>query len=70
MGAATTALVAEKLGRNSIGIELNPEYAQIAEDRLAEYTRETYDQLDEHYIPLESEDEIPEEVELSELFGK
>jgi DNA modification methylase len=27
-------LVADRLGRHSIGIELNPEYVQIAEKRL------------------------------------
>lgn len=34
MGAGTTALVSRKLGRNYIGIELNPEYIKIAEKRL------------------------------------
>lgn len=34
MGAGTTALVARKLNRNFIGIELNPQYIQIAERRL------------------------------------
>ena len=36
MGAGTTALVAKKLGRKYIGIELNPEYIKIAEKRLAQ----------------------------------
>lgn len=34
MGAGTTALVALKAGRQFIGIELNPEYAKIAEGRV------------------------------------
>lgn len=34
MGAGTTALVARKLGRNYIGIELNKNYIKIAEKRL------------------------------------
>ncbi len=34
MGSGTTALVAEKLNRNWFGIELNPEYARMAEGRL------------------------------------
>lgn len=34
MGAGTTALVARKLNRNFIGIELNPAYIKIAEKRL------------------------------------
>jgi DNA modification methylase len=33
-GAGTTGLVAEKLGRKFIGIELNPEYAEMAERRI------------------------------------
>lgn len=33
-GAGTTGLVADRLGRNCIGIELNPEYADIARRRL------------------------------------
>jgi hypothetical protein len=34
MGSGTTALVARKHGRRSIGIELNPEYADLAARRL------------------------------------
>ena len=34
MGAGTTAVVARKLNRNFIGIELNPEYIKIANKRL------------------------------------
>lgn len=34
MGSGTTAIVAKKLGRNYIGIELNSEYVKIAEKRL------------------------------------
>lgn len=33
-GSGTTGLVAKKLNRNYVGIELNPEYAQIAQNRL------------------------------------
>lgn len=33
-GSGTTLYVAEQLGRNSIGIELNPEYLDIAQKRL------------------------------------
>lgn len=36
MGAGTTAVVARKLGRNYLGIELNKEYIKIAEKRLAQ----------------------------------
>jgi DNA modification methylase len=34
-GAGTTGLVADRMQRNAILIELNPEYAAIAERRLA-----------------------------------
>jgi DNA modification methylase len=34
MGAATTAVVAKKLGRNYIGFELNSEYIKISNKRL------------------------------------
>lgn len=34
MGAGTTAVVAERLGRRWVGCELNPEYAAIAERRI------------------------------------
>ena len=33
-GAGTTALVANRLGRDSILIELNPRYAQMAKRRI------------------------------------
>jgi DNA modification methylase len=35
-GAGTTGLVADRLGRNAILIELNPAYASMAEDRVRE----------------------------------
>lgn len=34
MGSGTTALVARKLGRRSVGVELNPEYAKLCAGRL------------------------------------
>jgi len=36
LGSGTTAVVAKKLGRHYLGIELNPEYIKIAEKRLAQ----------------------------------
>jgi DNA modification methylase len=35
-GSGTTGLVAKKLDRNVVGIELNPEYVSIAKQRLQE----------------------------------
>jgi len=35
MGAGTTALVAKSLNRNYLGIELNPDYIKIAEERIS-----------------------------------
>ena len=35
-GSGTTAVVAMSHGRNFIGTELNPEYAKIAENRIAD----------------------------------
>jgi len=35
LGSGTTLAVAKRHGRNGIGVELNPEYAQIAETRIA-----------------------------------
>lgn len=34
MGAGTTAVVAQRLGRNWVGIELNPEYVEMAYKRI------------------------------------
>jgi site-specific DNA-methyltransferase (adenine-specific) len=34
-GSGTTGVVARKLGRNYVGIELNPEYVEMAKERLA-----------------------------------
>lgn len=35
-GSGTTLAVAAKLGRNAIGFELNPDYIQLAEQRIKE----------------------------------
>lgn len=41
MGSGTTGVVAYKNGREFIGIELNPEYIKLAEERLRPYTTQT-----------------------------
>ena len=35
LGSGTTAVACERLGRNWIGIEIDPEYCKIAEKRVA-----------------------------------
>ena len=35
MGAGTTGYVAKKMGIHYIGIELNPDYVRIANERIA-----------------------------------
>jgi DNA modification methylase len=39
LGSGTTALAAQALGRDWLGIELNPDYAQLAAERIAEEGR-------------------------------
>jgi DNA modification methylase len=34
MGAGTTAIVAQSLGRSYVGVELNPDYIRLAEERI------------------------------------
>ena len=41
-GAGTTGVVAKKLGRNFIGIELNSEYVKMSEDRIANTQRSMF----------------------------
>ncbi|MFM9826730.1 DNA methyltransferase [Flavobacterium sp.] len=36
MGSGTVGVVCKKLNRNYIGVEINPEYCQIAENRIQE----------------------------------
>lgn len=45
IGSGTTAVVAQNLGRDFIGIELNPEYIAIAEKRIAEIPRTLFDRI-------------------------
>lgn len=56
-GAGTTGLVAKRLNRNYIGIELNPEYIKIAEKRIIE---------DQYTKPVE---QIKGQIELDEWYS-
>lgn len=38
MGVGTTGMVAKRNNRNYVGIELNPDYIQIAENRINSMT--------------------------------
>jgi DNA modification methylase len=40
MGSGTTAVVAERLGRRWVGVELNPEFVELAKDRLSKARHE------------------------------
>jgi DNA modification methylase len=42
MGTGTTNLAAAKFGRNSIGVEVDPEYFNFARKRLSENTRDLF----------------------------
>ena len=44
MGAGTVALVALKLNRRWLGIELNPEYVEIIRNRLKPQSNESLDE--------------------------
>jgi DNA modification methylase len=55
LGAGTTAVVAERLGMNCLGIELNPEYAQQARERIVA-ARRTNAEHKEHLSNINAED--------------
>jgi DNA modification methylase len=40
LGSGTTAVVAKRMGRRFIGIEINPKYCKIAEERIKEASKQ------------------------------
>jgi len=59
-GAATTGLVATQHGRDFIGIELNPEYVQLGEDRIRRWEANPAGHLEGDPDPLEGQLSIEE----------
>ena len=47
MGSGTTGIVARKLGRKYVGIELNPEYQKMAERRIATLGEDLFSDVEE-----------------------
>ena len=45
LGSGTTALIAGKLKRNWLGIEINPEYCETSEDRINNLFRESDEKI-------------------------
>jgi len=45
MGSGTTLLVAKKLGRRAIGIELNKDYCDIAEARIKQAQKDVENEV-------------------------
>lgn len=50
-GTGTTLVAARKLGRTYLGIDINPEYVEVARERLVQADR-THDASDEYRTPL------------------
>jgi site-specific DNA-methyltransferase (adenine-specific) len=48
MGSGTTALVAKKLGRNSVGYEINPDFIPIIKDKIG--TGDAFSQVETQFI--------------------
>jgi len=54
MGSGTTIVVAKRMGRNSIGIEILPEYVELAKSQLQPYKNTLFEEKDV-YESAESE---------------
>lgn len=46
MGTGTTNLAAAIAGRNSVGVELDPDYFQMAQDRMKQESTDMFNQID------------------------
>jgi DNA modification methylase len=46
MGTGTTTIVAAKWGRNSIGVEIDPQYFEFAENRIFQKTRTLFSNVE------------------------
>lgn len=53
MGSGTTALVAKRLNRNYIGIDINPEYCKMAQERLQGLTYKDKQLIQQGQLTLE-----------------
>jgi site-specific DNA-methyltransferase (adenine-specific) len=53
IGSGTTALVAKRLNRNYIGIDINPEYCKIAQERLKGLTDKDKQSIKQGQLTLE-----------------
>ena len=51
IGSGTTAVVAQKMGRNYLGIDINEEYIQISKDRLMTLPMAILEKRDEYTEP-------------------
>jgi len=72
IGAGTTGLVARGLGRNYIGIELNPSYIETANNRLSQCNQETLfeKEVENAFYKLRSYQKKPIEQSLSAIKQK
>ena len=57
-GAATTGLVATQLGRDFIGIELNPEYVALGEQRIRRWEANPAGHLTGDPIPMDGQESL------------
>ena len=60
LGTGTTSLAAARSGRNSIGVEIAPEYLDLAEAALREDAADLFRRVDTDVSRLRSADGIPD----------